>query len=95
MDLGAQFANATLDFDDIAAKEPTQTIELVAARDCIEYPVRATKFPAVRSLSLFFPANHGGDDVTRLDFVGFKGDFTEVRLHALAVVISREYAGQG
>ena len=34
-----------LDFDDCAAKEPTEKIEVVQTADLVEYPVRPSKFP--------------------------------------------------
>lgn len=42
-----------------------------------ELPVKRAKFSAVRRLSLFFPDNFGdGDeDVTRLGYVGFRGEW--------------------
>ena len=36
---------------------------------------RPSKFPAVHSLTLFFPSN-AGEDTTRVSFVGFKGEYT-------------------
>lgn len=33
------------------------------------------KFPAVGSVTLFFPSNHGDAESTRIYFVGFKGEY--------------------
>ena len=38
---------------------------------------RAAKFPAATSITLFFPASQGADN-TRIYYVGFLGQFTEV-----------------
>ena len=39
---------------------------------------RITKFTSVRNITLFFPENFG-DDTSIIRFLGFKGDWTEVR----------------
>ncbi|CEH17257.1 Thioredoxin-like protein [Ceraceosorus bombacis] len=69
-------APATLDFDDANAgvPKPTQSIESVAlAREVVEYPLRAPKFPAVSELLIFIPAG-SGDETVRIDYIGFRGE---------------------
>ncbi|KAL7752813.1 hypothetical protein RI367_001816 [Sorochytrium milnesiophthora] len=74
-----------LDFDAAESTEPTQEFELVDpsaggadAAGVIEYPTRVAKFNQVRSVSLYFCENFGAD-ATRLLFVGFKGEWTELK----------------
>ncbi|GAA5882038.1 hypothetical protein JCM3774_005118 [Rhodotorula dairenensis] len=69
------FANQLLDFDEATSLEPTQTFEVPISRDVVEFAVRPAKFPSVRSLTLFFPSNHG-EDTTRISYIGFKGEFS-------------------
>jgi hypothetical protein len=37
------------------------------------------KFNNVRSVTLFFPENFAGSDVTRVDYIGFKGEWEELK----------------
>jgi len=67
-----------LDFEDVASKTPAQEFEIVQSRDIGEYAVKAPKFPNVRSLTLFFPASQG-DDTTRLYYLGFLGEWSELK----------------
>ncbi|GAA5981741.1 hypothetical protein JCM10908_004583 [Rhodotorula pacifica] len=69
------YANQLLDFDEATALDPTQTFEVPISRDVVEFAVRPAKFPSVRSLTLFFPSNHG-EDTTRISYIGFKGEFS-------------------
>lgn len=39
---------------------------------------RVAKFTSIRSLTLFFSDNFGGD-TTKINFIGLKGEFSEVR----------------
>lgn len=39
---------------------------------------RVAKFTSIRSLTLFFSHNFGGD-TTKINFIGLKGEFSEVR----------------
>lgn len=60
--------------------EGTQTFELSQTSEVQELPVKRAKFSAVRRLSLFFPDNFGdGDeDVTRLGYIGFRGEWMQL-----------------
>ncbi|KAJ1988114.1 hypothetical protein GGI25_001656 [Coemansia spiralis] len=73
------FANRDdLDFDSVGDARPTQEWALVdQAREPVEYPVRAAKFGAVRSLLLHFPASFGADQ-TAVYFLAFRGEWTEL-----------------
>ncbi|KAJ3204331.1 hypothetical protein HDU82_005914 [Entophlyctis luteolus] len=43
-----------------------------------EYPTRLTKFGNVRNLTLFFPANVGDAETTKIVYIGLKGEWTEL-----------------
>jgi hypothetical protein len=69
-----------LDFDTASELAPTATIELVQASDVQEHPVKRALFNTTRSITLFFEDNFGdGDeDVTRISYIGFKGEFMKL-----------------
>jgi len=46
-----------------------------------EYPLRVAAFASINSLSLFFSESVGGD-VSKIFYVGFKGDIRELRKDA-------------
>jgi hypothetical protein len=70
------------DIDFAAAEEldPVQTLELSQTGELQEVPVRRALFGKVQRLVLFFPDNFGdGDeDVTRVSYIGFKGEWTQL-----------------
>ncbi|KAG8909861.1 hypothetical protein FRC02_007539 [Tulasnella sp. 418] len=73
------YANAdSLDFDDITDAKVTQEFDVAQSREIGEYAVKAAKFSAVRSLTLFFPAAQGADNV-RIYFLGFLGEYSEIK----------------
>ncbi|CDO77919.1 hypothetical protein BN946_scf184727.g8 [Trametes cinnabarina] len=80
----ALFPNVeNLDFSDIADMKPVQEFTIPQGRDVGEYHVLPAKFPNVTSITLFFPASQG-TDTTRVYYVGFLGQWSEVRaLHML------------
>ncbi|KAM7208687.1 PITH domain containing protein [Naviculisporaceae sp. PSN 640] len=69
-----------LDFSSAEENPGTQTFELVRSSEIQEHPVKRAKFSTVRRLTLFFPDNFGdGDeDVTRISYIGFKGEWMPV-----------------
>ncbi|GAA6049627.1 hypothetical protein JCM3770_005042 [Rhodotorula araucariae] len=69
------FANQLLDFDEATSQDVTQSFDVAVTKEVVEYAVRPAKFPSVRSLTLFFPSNHG-EDTTRVSFVGFRGEYS-------------------
>ncbi|KAL1620872.1 hypothetical protein UCDDS831_g07810 [Diplodia seriata] len=66
-----------LDFGTAADLPPTQTLELAQTNDVQELPVKRALFNTTRSLALFFEDNFGAgdEDVTRLSYLAFKGEF--------------------
>jgi hypothetical protein len=69
-----------LDFSTATDLEPTQTLELAQTADLQDVPVKRAKFNTVRSLDLFFEDNwgRGDEDVTRISYLGFKGEFMKL-----------------
>ena len=69
-----------LDFATASELTPTQTIEIpqpVPGSDVFEIPLTRAHWNATTSVTLFFEDNWSGgdDDVTRVGYVGFKGQF--------------------
>ncbi|KAK4087418.1 hypothetical protein Purlil1_8266 [Purpureocillium lilacinum] len=71
---------ADLDFSSAEELEPVQKLELSQTLDVQEIPVKRALFGKVQRLGLFFVDNFGdGDeDVSRVSYVGFKGEWTRL-----------------
>ncbi|UNI20361.1 hypothetical protein JDV02_006455 [Purpureocillium takamizusanense] len=71
---------ADLDFSSAEELEPVQKLELSQTSDVQEIPVKRALFGKVQRLGLFFVDNFGdGDeDVSRVSYVGFKGEWTRL-----------------
>lgn len=69
-----------LDFSSAEEAKPVQTLELSQTSDVQEIPVKRALFGKVQRLALFFADNFGDgeEDVTRLSYVGFKGEWTRL-----------------
>jgi len=73
-----------VDFSTVESiKPPDQEWELIdptvnSLSDIAEYPTRMAKFGNVRNLTLYFPGNVSSDDVTKIVYIGLKGEWTEV-----------------
>ncbi|KAK9440475.1 hypothetical protein VB005_05106 [Metarhizium brunneum] len=69
-----------LDFSTAEDMDPVQKIELSQTSDVQEIPVKRALFGRVQRLVLFFVDNFGdGDeDVSRISYVGFKGEWTKL-----------------
>ncbi|KAI5458103.1 PITH domain-containing protein [Mariannaea sp. PMI_226] len=67
-----------LDFSTAEESDPVQTLELSQTGELQEIPVRRALFGKVQQLVLFFPDNfgYGDEDVTRISYLGFKGEWT-------------------
>jgi len=71
-----------IDFADAETTTPQLNISLLEGEvGVIEYPLRVAAFASINSLSLFFSDSVGGD-VSRIYYVGFKGDTRELRKDA-------------
>ncbi|KNZ49663.1 hypothetical protein VP01_486g4 [Puccinia sorghi] len=74
------FANEpSLDFDALESRKPTQILEIPETTEVVEFPVRVAKFSSVTSLSIFFNSTASGAEKSQVNFLGFKGEFTNVR----------------
>jgi hypothetical protein len=69
-----------LDFASASDLSATQTLQLAQSNAIQEYPVKRALFNATRSLTLFFEDNWGAgeEDVTRISYLGFKGEFMKL-----------------
>ncbi|KAF5134889.1 PITH domain-containing protein P35G2.02 [Metarhizium anisopliae] len=69
-----------LDFSTAEDMDPVQKIELSQTSDVQEIPIKRALFGRVQRLVLFFVDNFGdGDeDVSRISYVGFKGEWTKL-----------------
>jgi PITH domain len=74
----------TLDFSSAESMKPVQTWELVEenARGDLDYPTKFSKFQNVSTLWLFFTRNFGAD-VTRIMYIGLKGEYTLYKREAV------------
>jgi hypothetical protein len=77
-----------LDFGTAADLPATQTLELAQGNDVQEYPVRRALFNATRLLSLFVEDNWGAgeEEVSRISYVGFKGEFMRLNKEPVSVL---------
>ncbi|KAH9478733.1 PITH domain-containing protein [Psilocybe cubensis] len=74
--------NHIVDFADTENTKPQLNISLLEGETrVVEYPLRVASFVSVHSLSLFFSDSIGGD-VSRLYYLGFKGDMRSVKREA-------------
>ncbi|KAG0042431.1 hypothetical protein BGZ83_000463 [Gryganskiella cystojenkinii] len=76
-----------LDFDNAESTTATQEWDLVEDThgQVAEYSTRVAKFSSIRSLTLFFGENFGGD-TTRISFIGLKGEFSEFKRDPIITV---------
>ncbi|KAJ3055348.1 hypothetical protein HK097_010774 [Rhizophlyctis rosea] len=71
-----------IDFDTVESTKAEQEWELInpdhLPRGSLpEYPTRIAKFSNLRSITLYFPENYGGD-TTKISYIGLKGDWMEI-----------------
>ena len=66
-----------MDFSLAADLKPTQKLTLPKSNDVAEIPLNRALWNGTTSINLFFEDNHSGgeEDVTRISYLGFKGDF--------------------
>jgi hypothetical protein len=77
-----------LDFSTAGDVEPTQTLTVSQTNDIQELQVKRARFGNTYNLTLFFEDNYG-DDVTRVYWVGFKGEFTELNREPFEVLYEK------
>ncbi|TVY57181.1 PITH domain-containing protein P35G2.02 [Lachnellula cervina] len=66
-----------LDFSTASDLSPTQQFELSQTSEIQDIAVKRALFGKVQSLTLFVEDNYG-DDVSRLSYLGFKGDWMQL-----------------
>ena len=67
-----------VDFDSVDSMTADQEWELavdVPRNTLPEYPTRISKFSSLRNLTLFFPSNFARSDVTKITYIGLKGEW--------------------
>jgi hypothetical protein len=66
-----------MDFGLASDLKPTQTLTLPKSNDVAEIPLNRALWNGSTSINLFFEDNHSGgeEEVTRVSYLGFKGDF--------------------
>ncbi|KAF2797857.1 DUF1000-domain-containing protein [Melanomma pulvis-pyrius CBS 109.77] len=84
------FANPsdTLDFEAASDSTPTQVLSVSQTAEIQEIPVKRAHFNTTRSLALFFEDNWsaGEEDVTRISYLAFKGDFMKLNKEPVSVM---------
>jgi hypothetical protein len=72
--------NDNLDFTTATELAPTQKFTLPQSNEIQPLTVQRAKFSTTRSLTLFFEDNwgQGDEDVTRISYIAFKGDFMQL-----------------
>lgn len=75
-----------IDFETASSLDPTQTLTIAQSNEIQEYPVKRALFSTTRSLTLFVEDNwgQGEEDVTRLSYLAFKGDFMKLNKEAVS-----------
>ncbi|KAL9044010.1 MAG: hypothetical protein Q9214_002823 [Letrouitia sp. 1 TL-2023] len=77
-----------LDFSSVSELQPTQTLELSQTSEVQELPVKRALFGNTYSLSLFIETNFS-DDVTRIFWIGFKGEFMNLTREPVEVLYEK------
>ena len=77
-----------LDFSSVIDIPPTQTLNLSQTSDIQEIPVKRRLFGNTYSLTLFIEDNYG-DQKSRLNYLGFKGEFMRLNRKPVEVLYER------
>ena len=77
-----------LDFSTASDLQPTQTLELSQTSEIQEMPVKRALFGNTYNISLFIEDNFG-DDVSRIFWIGFKGEFTNITREPVEVLYEK------
>jgi hypothetical protein len=77
-----------VDFGTATDLQPTQTVTLPKTNDVAEIPLNRALWNGTTSVDLFFEDNHSGgdEDVTRIGYLGFKGDFMALNREPINVL---------
>ncbi|KAL8898609.1 MAG: hypothetical protein Q9192_002001 [Flavoplaca navasiana] len=77
-----------LDFSTASDLQPKQTLELSQTSEIQDLPVKRTAFGNTYSLTLFFEDNFG-NDITRISWIGFKGEFMNLNREPVEVLYEK------
>ncbi|KAL8967947.1 MAG: hypothetical protein Q9183_002691 [Haloplaca sp. 2 TL-2023] len=77
-----------LDFSAASDLQATQTLELSQTSQVQDLPVKRSLFGNTYNLNLFIEDNYG-DDVTRLFWIGFKGDYMNLNREPVEVLYEK------
>ncbi|KAL9601316.1 MAG: hypothetical protein Q9219_002611 [cf. Caloplaca sp. 3 TL-2023] len=77
-----------LDFSTASDLQATQTLELSQTSEIQELPVKRTLFGNTYNLNLFIEDNYG-DELTRIYWIGFKGDFMTLNREPVEVLYEK------
>lgn len=61
----------------LSASTPISTVDL-DAEGIVEYSVNRAKFSNITNLSIYIPENHGDEDVTKILYIGLRGEWTKM-----------------
>mmetsp|Transcript_7743 Transcript_7743/g.11672 ORF Transcript_7743/g.11672 Transcript_7743/m.11672 type:complete len:212 (-) Transcript_7743:34-669(-) len=76
-----------IDFEISQTAVPIQTIELATSEIEINYPTKISKMQCVSNITLYFPENIGGHDLSSVvRFIGFLGESTSYR-HGVVLAV--------
>jgi len=82
----ALYANAaSLDFNDISDRKPTQELDVAQGREVGEYAVKTSQFSNISSVTLFFPESQGAETI-QIYYIGFLGHWTERKNNPIITV---------
>lgn len=56
------------------------------AEGIVEYAVNRAKFSNITSLQIFVPENYGGDDCTKILYIGLRGEWTKLAKNPVNIV---------
>lgn len=77
-----------IDFSNASEVSPTQSLHISQTNDVQELPVRRALFGNTYNLSLFIEDNYG-DDVSRVYWLGIKGEFRELNREPVEALYER------
>lgn len=77
-----------MDFGMAGDLQPTQTVTLPRSNEVADIPLNRALWNGTTSINLFFEDNHSGgdEDVTRIGYLGFKGDFMPLNREPVSVL---------
>lgn len=77
-----------MDFSTATDLKPTQVVTLPRSNDVADIPLNRALWNGTTSINLFFEDNHSGgsEDVTRVSYLGFKGDFMALNREPVSVL---------